>query len=157
MKNKVDLKKICCMAAMHTMDGKASRKLFDALGGIPVDRDGNTIPAMNSAKKCLKNGDVLFVFPEGARSRDGSMLPFKNGAAKLAIDTNTRILPVRIDGAFEVYPRWNKYPHFFDWKHGKKYRITICFGTPIVPDGITAEDITEKIRQQIIDMKEQPK
>lgn len=53
------------------------QKLFDALGGIPVDREGNTIPAMNNAKRCLGSGRVMIIFPEGARSRDGTMLPFK--------------------------------------------------------------------------------
>ena len=71
------------MAAKHTMNGKISKKLFDALGGIPVDREGNTIPAMNNAKRCLGSGRVMIIFPEGARSRDGTMLPFKNGAAQL--------------------------------------------------------------------------
>lgn len=153
MNNKVNLNKICCMAAIHTLEGKISGSLFEALGGIPVDRSGNTIPAINSAKKCLSQGKTLIVFPEGARSRDGSMLSFKSGAAKIAIDTNKKILPVRIDGAFEIFPRWIKYPRVFDWKHFCKYPLQIRFGKPIVPDGKTAEKITEEIKQQIVDMK----
>ena len=153
MNDKVNLSKVCCMAAKHTMEGKVSRNLFEALGGISVDREGNTIPAMNSAKKCLENGRTLIIFPEGARSRDGSLLPFKSGAAKLAIDTNKKIIPVRIDGAFEIFPRWRKYPRLFDWKHFRKYTLRIKFGTPIEPKGLTAEEITTKIRQDIVEMK----
>lgn len=149
MKDKVDLRKICCMAAKHTMEGRVSRNLFDSLGGISVDRAGNTIPAMSSAMKCLENGQTLIVFPEGARSRDGSLLPFKSGAAKLAIEANKSIIPVSIDGAFEIFPRWKKYPRFFDWKHFRRFRLTIQFGVPIKPDAMTAEELTAQIRRYI--------
>lgn len=154
MNGKADLEKICCMAAKHTME---SEKFFEALGGIPVDREGNTIPAMNCAKRCLEQGKTLMVFPEGARSRDGSMLPFKNGAAALAIDTDKKILPVSIDGSFEIFSRWNKYPHIFDWKHLRKFPLHISFGPPIEPQGRTAGEITDESKQRIVEMKEQTK
>lgn len=140
------------MAAKHTMNGKISKKLFDALGGIPVDREGNTIPAMNNAKRCLGSGRVMIIFPEGARSRDGTMLPFKNGAAQLALDTNTKILPIEIEGGFETFPRWIKYPRLFDWKHLKKYTIKIKIGSLIDPSDKSVFNITNQIRQEIIDM-----
>lgn len=155
MKGKVDLGRICCMAAKHTMEGAVSGKLFEALGGIPVDREGNTIPAMSRAKNCLRNGNILIVFPEGARSRDGSMLPFKNGAAKLAIDTNTTILPVRIDGGFEVFPRWNKLPHIFDWKHIRRYPITVRFEAPIVPDNMQTDELMSIVKGSICRIHEE--
>lgn len=148
----ISLKEVCCMAAKHTMNGKISKKLFDALGGIPVDREGNTIPAMNNAKRCLGSGRVMIIFPEGARSRDGTMLPFKNGAAQLALDTNTKILPIEIEGGFETFPRWIKYPRLFDWKHLKKYTIKIKIGSLIDPSDKSVFNITNQIRQEIIDM-----
>lgn len=157
MDGKANLDKICCMAAKHTMETKSSCRFFEALGGIPVDREGNTIPAMNCAKRCLDNRRTLIVFPEGARSRDGSMLSFKNGAAALAVDTNKKILPVSTDGSFEIFPRWIKYPRIFNWKHFRKYPLQISFGSLIEPNGKTVEEITVEIRQRIVEMKEQPK
>lgn len=152
MRNPPDLKNICCMAAIHTMNGRTSHKFFESLGGIPVDRTGNTLPSMRNASRCLKEGKILFVFPEGARSRDGSMLPFKNGAAQLAINSNSIILPVKIVGAFEIFPRWIKVPRFFDWKKLKKFKLVIKFGNPINPGGMTANELTIALKNKIAEM-----
>lgn len=154
MKDNIDLKLLRCMAAKHTAEGWLSNRLFNMLGGIPVDREGNTLPAMQCAKRSLEQGSVVIVFPEGARSRDGNMLPFKYGAAFLAIDTNKKILPVSIDGAYEIFPRWNKFPHFFNWRYFKKYSLQIRIGEAIVPTSLTEKELTVKIKKKIIDMKE---
>lgn len=73
-----------CLAAKHTMEGFVNNRLFRMLGGIPVNREGNTVPVLLRAKECLDQGKMLIIFPEGARSRDGSMLPFKEGCAQIA-------------------------------------------------------------------------
>ena len=144
-----DLTKICCLAAKHTMKGRFSNRLFKMLGCIPVDREGNTVPVLNRTKECLQNGDTVIIFPEGARSRDGSMLPFKNGVAKISIDTKKQILPVRIDGGFEIYPRHKKVPQIFNWKKFKRYELTIQFGEPISPEGKSVETLTNELRNVI--------
>lgn len=155
MNGKIDLNKIAGMAAYERLNGRFSNKLFNLLGEIPVDRSGNTIPAMQRAKDCLINNNYsIIIFPEGARSRDGSMLPFKNGAAKLAIETNKVILPVCIAGSFNIFPRHKNLPSLFDWKHFCKYPLKIQFGTPIEPHGKNAAEITEEIKRQIVDMKQ---
>ena len=148
MGNKADLNGICCMAAVHTMKGRTSRIIFDALGGIPVDREGNTIPAMSYAKSCLTKGRSVIIFPEGARSRDGSMLPFKNGATELALALGRQILPVRIEGAFEIFPRTMKRPKLYDNENHKRYSLKISFGKPINPSG-SASELTELLKQKI--------
>lgn len=154
MSGKIDLNKIAGMAAYERLNGRFSNKLFNLLGEIPVDRNGNTIPAMQRAKDCLLNENYsMIIFPEGARSRDGSMLSFKNGAAKLAIETNKDILPIYIEGSFNIFPRHKNFPSLFDWKHFCKYPLKIQFGTPIEPNGKNAAEITEEIRRQIADMK----
>ena len=76
-------------------------------GHIMVDRSSpqaikNT---MDEAKKKLKGGMSLVVFPEGSRSWDGSMQSFKRGAFKLALDFNLPVVPITIDGSFKVLPR----------------------------------------------------
>lgn len=150
MSGKIDLNKIAGMAAYERLNGRFSNKLFNLLGEIPVDRNGNTIPAMQRAKDCLLNENYsIIIFPEGARSRDGSMLPFKNGAAKLAIETNKDILPIYIEGSFNIFPRHKNFPSLFDWKHFKKYTISIDFGKPITPIGYQVNHLTEKIYNSI--------
>ncbi len=62
---------------------------------IPVSRDGGDVRAMMQAMKYLKNGENVCIFPEGTRNKsDEIFLPFKSGAAALAVKTKTPIIPV---------------------------------------------------------------
>lgn len=146
MKGYVPYENIGCLAAVHLFKKKVTRKLFETMGGIPVDRFGNTVPAIARCKECLQGGMNLIIFPEGARSRDGQMLPFKNGIAKLSRESDTPILPVRIDGGFEVFPRNRMLPRLFNWKKMSKYNLKITIAPPIYPQDKTETDIVEQLR-----------
>lgn len=77
-----------------------------AVGCIPVER-GNRETAVASARRgteSLSNGRAFAVFPEGTRTRDGNLLPFKNGAFHMAIDAGVPVVPVTIDGAYRAMP-----------------------------------------------------
>ncbi len=58
-----------------------------------------------NARQILKDGTSLMIFPEGSRTFDGKMIPFKNGAFFLADALQLPIVPVTIDGSFDVLPR----------------------------------------------------
>lgn len=149
MEGHVDLEKCGCLAEVHLYEKKTTRKLFKTMGSIPVERSGNTVPAMNRCKECLQEGMTLVIFPEGARSRDGSMLPFKNGVAKLAMESGKPILPVGMAGGFEIFPRHKKVPRIRDWKRMKKLELTIRIGAPIYPEEMTESQTMETLRSQI--------
>ncbi len=145
---------ICSIAADYLFEKKLYRQGVIFMGGIPVHRSGNTTTAMKRAYECISNeGYNLLIHPEGTRTRNGTLGKFKQGAAKLSIESCVKIVPVCINGAYEIFPPHRKMPRLFDWKHFRRYPLQIKFGTPIAPDGKTAEEITEEIRQQIIDMK----
>lgn len=57
------------------------------------------------AEKTLRHGMSLMIFPEGSRSWDGRMIPFKRGAFMLAAEFRLPIVPVTIDGSFRAMPR----------------------------------------------------
>lgn len=59
----------------------------------------------DEARRILRSGMSLCVFPEGRRTMDGQMGPFKKGAFVLAQDIKLPIVPLRIDGSFDVLPR----------------------------------------------------
>ena len=60
---------------------------------IPVSRDGTDVRAIMQAIKYLKEGSVVCIFPEGTRNKTQEMfLPFKSGAAALAIKTKTPVI-----------------------------------------------------------------
>lgn len=146
-----DKNKLACLAAIHTL--KQSKGIFNMLGAIPVDREGNTVPAMKRAQECLVNGYSMIIFPEGKRSRDGSMLKFKNGASKLAIDTDTPIVPIRMEGAFEIFPRDHEFPKIWNWKKMCRYQLIIEFGQPIYPQKYIEQELTDLLKNTIERMK----
>lgn len=76
-------------------------------GHIMVDRSSpNAIrETMRRAEKTLQGGMSLVVFPEGSRSNDGHMHPFKRGAFMLADGCSLPVVPLTIDGAFHLLPR----------------------------------------------------
>lgn len=80
---------------------------------------------MQAAEKILRGGMSIVVFPEGARSWDGKMRPFRRGAFLLATEFNLPVVPVTIDGAFKVMPRYSRLPL---WG-----RIHLTIHKPIVP------------------------
>ncbi len=58
------------------------------------------------AEQTLKEGMSLMIFPEGSRSWDGKMIPFKRGAFMLAGEFKLPVVPITIDGAFKAMPRY---------------------------------------------------
>lgn len=76
--------------------------------GISVNRDGNDVRALLDCIKCLKNGEKLAIFPEGTRNKtDAEMLPFRHGAAAMAIKAKAPVIPV----VMYKRPRWFRCTH----------------------------------------------
>ena len=80
---------------------------------------------MSRAQNLLSDGMSIVVFPEGARSSNGKMRPFKRGAFMLAQEFKLPIVPITINGAFDVLPRFKKLPR---WGH-----IHLTIHNPIMP------------------------
>lgn len=95
---------------------------------IMVDRSSAMAMAKSivEARKRLKNGMSLVVFPEGTRTLDGKMISFKKGAFKLAMDFRLPLVPITIDGSYEVLSRSTR----VNIKYGK---IILTIHKPILP------------------------
>ena len=78
-----------------------------AAGYISIDRKGtrDTVRAMNEAAQKIRDGMSVVIFPEGSRSPDGSIQPFKKGGFTLAIKSKVPIVPVAIVGSREIMPK----------------------------------------------------
>jgi 1-acyl-sn-glycerol-3-phosphate acyltransferase len=77
------------------------------IGVVPVDRS-NSPSAVESAKVATENlrrGKSYVVYPEGTRSKDGRLLPFKKGAFMMAIDAGVPVVPVTVSGATRIMPK----------------------------------------------------
>lgn len=109
---------------LTAMFGKAYRV-------IQVDAETYLLQALQAAAYVLRKGETLCVFPEGARSIDGQIKAFKKGTAILAKELDLPLLPVRIIGSFEIWPRGQRYP--------RPHPLTIVFGPPVTVDELLAE------------------
>jgi len=105
-----------------------------ASGQIPIDR-GNRRAAVQSfetAGRLLREGHSAIVFPEGTRSRDGTLQPLKKGAFVLAIATQHPLVPVVVRGTFGIMPRGSIAP--------RAGRVQLRIGAPIATTGLTYDD-----------------
>ena len=93
---------------------------------ISVDRGNikDLKSTINSMKKCLERGISVLIFPEGTRSIDGNLLPFKKGGFFLALSSGKKILPVAIWGTKNINKRGSLLVTPFQ-------RITILIGEPV--------------------------
>jgi 1-acyl-sn-glycerol-3-phosphate acyltransferase len=114
-------------------------------GFIPVQRDGSVESAKAAselAQRALEQGSCLVLFPEGTRSRDGSLLPFKRGPFFLAMESGARVVPVSIRGATRLLPKGSK--------NLKAGTVTVTFHAPLRPaDFSNKEELMEAVRSAI--------
>lgn len=110
-------------------------KACESAGHIFVDRSSpkKVLATMRQAESSLKDGVSLVVFPEGARTFSGHMGYFKRGAFQLADELQLEVVPVTIDGSFEILPRTGKWIH--------RHRMILTIHTPIPPKGQGIENI----------------
>ncbi len=97
---------------------------------IPVDSDSNLESAMRAGATGLRLGKVLILFPEGERTIDGELKTFKKGAPILSAHLNAPIVPVAMDGLFELWPRSRS----FQWQRlwpGGGARVVMQFSEPL--------------------------
>jgi len=101
-----------------------------AINIVPVDPDANLVSAMRAAATGLSLGKVLMLFPEGERTIDGTIKPFRKGAAILASHLDVPIVPVGIDGLFPLWPRGRSF-HWAALAPWRRLRVTVSFGPPL--------------------------
>ena len=83
-------------------------RMIRSVGTIPVKLGEADISAMRKVIEVLKQDRGVCLFPEGTRSHDGKITPFKPGFGLLCRRGNAAVVPVVIDGAFECWPRHKK-------------------------------------------------
>ena len=107
------------MAKSELFENKFFGALITKLGAFPVQRGRGDIGAMKAAFQILKRGDILMMFPEGGRVKDGEKHRAKPGVAAIATRAAAPVVPVHIKNGY----RWMR-------------RVTIVFGEPM---DLTAE------------------
>ena len=105
-----------------------------AMGMVFIDRGNarNARRKLGDAVQRLGEGATLIAFPEGTRSVDGTVAPFKAGALQVAIQAGALVVPVAIEGSGAVLP-----PSGFRVRPGK---VRVRFGVPIATADLQASD-----------------
>jgi len=109
-------------------------------GDIPVTR-GDQESAKGAMARCAKwldKGMPVMIFPEGTRSKTEELLPFKDGAFRLAIEKGADVLPVAVSGTRQSLPKHS-------WRFARS-RALVTVGTPISTQGMTLADV-ERLKQ----------
>jgi len=128
------------------------RRLARSLKVVVLDPDANLVPAMRAGAFGLRRGLALMLYPEGERSIDGTPRIFKKGAAILSIHQQVPIVPVAIEGFYDVWPRNQKFRGFTALK--------MVFGDPITPppeseaSEAAYEKLTADLKARIVEMWE---
>jgi long-chain acyl-CoA synthetase len=120
------------------------------LNVIPVDPDANLVAAMQAGAYGLRHGKVLVLFPEGERSIDGTVKEFRKGAAILSHHTQAPVIPVAIDGAWDMWARglsinWRA---LLPWSRTRpRLEFGAALEPPSAPDYATH---TEDLRRRVL-------
>ncbi len=109
-------------------------------GDIPVRRGekDSAQAAMGICARWLDKGMPVMIFPEGTRSKTEDLLPFKDGAFRLAIETGADVLPMAVSGTRRALPKHS-------WRFATS-RALVTVGTPISTQGMTLADV-ERLKQ----------
>jgi len=104
-------------------------------GDVPVRRGfgPSAVEAIEQCRQILRNHVSVMIFPEGTRSTTGRMLPFKDGAFRLAIEAGVPVLPLVVAGSGTALPKRG-------WKMGRS-NAEVRVLEPVPTEGLTLDDV----------------
>ena len=109
--------------------------LISHVNALPVDLSRGDLTAVRSIINLLKAGHRTVIFPEGTRSRDGKIQPARPGIGMIIAKTLVPVVPMRIFGSFEAWPKGGKL---------RPHQLTVVVGKPI---RFAKEDLTGNNRE----------
>lgn len=118
------------------------------VGVTLIDRSAPSKDAMRLVADCLANGEAVGIFPEGTRSGDGAVGPFRTGVEFLVRRTRAAVVPVGIDGAFRAFPRGALLP--------RPRKIVVRYGEVWPADKVLAPGGVEALRRRIAELAHAP-
>ncbi len=101
--------------------------------GIKRGVSSSAADAMKDCARWLERGMPVMIFPEGTRSKTPELLPFKDGAFRLAIETGAELLPIAIHGTRTALPKHS-------WRFGRS-NAQVTVGKAISTEGMTLADV----------------
>jgi 1-acyl-sn-glycerol-3-phosphate acyltransferase len=115
------------------------------VGAIPVERDRVSRRTLDLCHRLLGEGWSLILYPEGGRSPDGEIQEFRPGAAWMARRADVPVVPVRLDGTYDVMPKGRALP--------RRAPVRVTYGEPLVlADGEDARSFGRRIETAVRDL-----
>jgi 1-acyl-sn-glycerol-3-phosphate acyltransferase len=119
-------------------------------GDIPIKRGfgPSAVEAMERCREVLRRRVSVMIFPEGTRSKTSELLPFKDGAFRLAIEAGVPILPLALSGTGTALPKHG-------WRFGRS-AAEVRVLPPIVTVGMTLDDVPAlkaRVRELIVNTR----
>lgn len=122
-------RRVIFLGKAEYMDSWKTRHTFPAFGMVPIDREKSraSMAALATAADLLAQGELVGIYPEGTRSRDGLLHRGHSGVAHLSLMTGAPVVPVGITGTVEVQPIGRGVPRPYG-------RLSVEFGEPVRPE-----------------------
>lgn len=140
------------IARLTLFNSRVFGGIISLLNTIPIDQTKGDLEAIRSVLSHLEKGRAVVIFAEGSRTHDGGINPFKPGTALILRRAKVPVLPVALEGAFDVWPRWRKAPSL-----GGKVRVK--FGEIIPYDELKSvgkgDEVLEFLRARVEDLRMQ--
>ena len=124
------------------------RWLIRSLYAFPVRRGRVDLGAVREALARLQAGAVVLMFPEGTRTRDGSIGTLHGGPVRIAARAGVPLVPMVIDGAFEAWPRTALLP--------RPRTIRVACGRPVSAEDAAAgepDEVMAALRRQMLGLQ----
>ena len=111
---------------------------------VVIDRDDRrrSIESLRRAAERIRGGLNVIIFPEGTRSPDGSLQPFKSGGFHLALDAQVPVIPVTVSGSAQLTPKRSL--------QVRSGTIKVVYGAPIPTAGLAMRD-RDALKRRVAD------
>lgn len=142
---------VACQRAIHYLARKSLLEwpvmgpLMPEWNVIPVDPKNAERSALMGIIRVIRSGGAALIFPEGTRTKDGHLQPAQPGIGMIVAKTGAPVVPMRIFGSFEAFPRDRKTPRFVP--------ITVVVGKPLFfdTDESGGRETYQKISDRVMD------
>ncbi len=138
-------REMCYVARESLFQWTILRWLMTWYNTIPIRRDGLGLSAIKEILRRLRHDELVLIFPEGTRTSDGEVGELRSGFCAIARRTKAPLIPVAIDGAYQIWPRDRKWPRL-----GK---IAVCIGEPIWPEAVESladEELVAELSRRVL-------
>lgn len=118
------------------------------MGVTLIDRDAPSKEALRVIAECLGKGEAVGIFPEGTRSADGAVGPFRNGVEFLVRRTGATVVPIGLDGNHRAFPRKAILP--------RPHKLVVRYGEPMTAAEVLAPGGVERLRARVAELAKAP-